>query len=134
MLQGWLPSNWALLGGMLAVLRLGVFSNWVNGYYGGALAATGGALVLGALPRIRRRANVRNGVLLAIGTILLANSRPYEGLLVCAPAVAVLCWSALRTHGLELDPSRGFAADGGRPHGALQPARIRQRGDASVSD
>jgi hypothetical protein len=100
MLQGWLPSNWALLGGMLAVLRLGVFSNWVNGYYGGALAATGGALVLGALPRIRRRANVRNGVLLAIGTILLANSRPYEGLLVCAPAVAVLCWSALRTHGL----------------------------------
>src|SRR5574340_333989 len=32
MLQGWLPPGWALLGGMLAVLRLGLFSAWINGY------------------------------------------------------------------------------------------------------
>jgi hypothetical protein len=30
MLQAWLPANWALLGGMIAVLRLGVFSYWTN--------------------------------------------------------------------------------------------------------
>jgi hypothetical protein len=96
MLQGWLPPGWALLGGFVAVLRLGLFSNWVNGYYGGALAAAGGALVLGALPRMNLRPSVRDGVLLAIGTILLANSRPYEGLLVCGPAAAALLWTAIR--------------------------------------
>jgi hypothetical protein len=92
MLEGWLPPGWALLGGMLAVLRLGLFSNWVNGYYGGAVAAAGGALVLGALPRMKRHATVRDGFLLAIGAIVLANSRPYEGLLVCGPAVVAIFW------------------------------------------
>ena len=96
MLQGWLPPQWALLGGILAVIRLGLFSNWVNGYYGGAIAAIGGALVLGALPRMKRRVSALNGILLALGAIVLANSRPYEGLLVCGPAAAVLLLPVIR--------------------------------------
>ncbi len=48
MLQAWLPANWALLGGLIAVLRLGVFSYWTNTYHaGGSLGALGGALILG---------------------------------------------------------------------------------------
>src|SRR6266567_3861652 len=51
MLQGWVPAGWALLGGFLAVIRLATFSYWVTTYFGGSVAALGGALVLGALPR-----------------------------------------------------------------------------------
>jgi hypothetical protein len=99
MLQGWLPPGWALLGGMLAVARLALFSYWINGYYGGAVAAIGGALILGALPRIMRTARVRDGLLMALGAAILANSRPVEGLAVCIPVlIALIYWVARKAH------------------------------------
>ena len=91
MLQAWLPPTWALLGGILAILRLALFSYWINTYSaGGTLAALGGALVLGALPRLTRTPGRRYGLLLAIGIVLLATTRPYEGLLLCLPVAAFL--------------------------------------------
>ncbi|HEY6346211.1 MAG TPA: hypothetical protein VIY49_32385 [Bryobacteraceae bacterium] len=103
MLEGWLPSGWALLGAMLAVLRLATFSYWINTYTGGAVSAIGGALVLGALPRILPNAHnafavrlrgfrARDFFWMALGLAILANSRPYEGLLVSLPSLAVLGW------------------------------------------
>ena len=90
-LQAWLPPGWAMLGGFLAVLRLGLFSYWINTYTGGAaIAALGGALVLGAFPRLLKDTRVRDGVLLALGIMVLAMSRPYEGLLLCLPVAVVL--------------------------------------------
>jgi hypothetical protein len=91
MLQAWLPPKWALLGGVLAVLRLGLFSYWINTYSGaGSIAALGGALVLGACPRFMKTAQMRYSLLMAVGIVLLATSRPYEGVLLCLPVVIVL--------------------------------------------
>lgn len=90
MLQGWLPPEWAFLGGILCVIRIGLFSYWVNSYWGGALPALGGALVLGAAARLRKRSDALSSWLLALGFVLLSITRPFEGILLSIPVVIQL--------------------------------------------
>ena len=104
MLQGWLPPRWALLGAALAAVRFGVSGYWMNSYWGGFVAALGGALVLGAWGRIRRGSALADdeerssaprhaALAMATGLLLMANSRPFEGLLLAALiAVPLFAW------------------------------------------
>ncbi|MBX6311597.1 MAG: hypothetical protein IRY99_01540 [Isosphaeraceae bacterium] len=105
MLQGWTTPRWALLGGLIAALhpgfqggffpRLAPFLgySWSQSYWGGAMAMLGGALLYGALPRIMRRPRAAYALAIGLGLALLANSRPFEGLVVSIPAgLALLGW------------------------------------------
>jgi len=93
MLQGWFSPGWALFGALLSMLRFATFSYWMNSYWCPALAATGGALVLGAIPRLRNRPRVEDGLLVGLGLVIMANSRPYEGLVFSvALGAGILFW------------------------------------------
>ena len=94
MLFAWLPPRWALAGGLL-IAGHPVLLEWSRSYWGGAVAFAGGALVFGAVGRLARMTRVRDGVVLGLGLVILANSRPYEGAVFGAAALGILLWQAI---------------------------------------
>src|SRR5213079_2347342 len=88
-LQGWLPPGWALLGAFIG-LDLCLFSYWMNSYWGGAVAAIGGALVTGAWVRITRWKQWQYAWLFGIGAVIVILARPFEGLVLVVPALIAL--------------------------------------------
>jgi hypothetical protein len=92
MLQGWTTPSLALLGALLVALRIGVLSYWMNSYWGGAVPAIGGALMLGALPRMVFQRRYAQGATWAIGLAILLNSRPYDGVVLAVLSGAVFVW------------------------------------------
>jgi hypothetical protein len=90
MLQAWVGPVWGLLGVVLMVIQIGVFSYWSQTYWGGMVAALGGALFFGAVRRLWKEFSWRNSIWLALGLVILANSRPLEGLLAALPVSCLL--------------------------------------------
>ena len=107
-LRGWFAAEWALLGAILAAIRIGMFSYWGDSYWGGALAAAGGALLFGAVPRLRRGGRARDAAWAALGIAMLANTRPYEGLAFTLAAGLLVLAEARRWRPARVLPA--FAA------------------------
>ncbi|MBP1622589.1 MAG: hypothetical protein H6Q07_609 [Acidobacteria bacterium] len=59
---------------------MGLLSYWANSYWGAAHAAIGGVLLLGAVPGIVKKPGKVHAVAVGLGLLILANSRPFEGL------------------------------------------------------
>lgn len=81
-LSRWMPLPWAVIGAAITALHP-LFLRWTQCYWGGMLGMLGGALVIGA---IRQKARYDLAIA-AIGALILANSRPFEGLVLCLIAV-----------------------------------------------
>jgi hypothetical protein len=88
-LWAWLPPPWAIAGGLIAALQL-TGTYWSESYWGGTLAAIGGALLVGALARLMRRPAAPPALAFGLGLAILANTRPYEGLVLGAACTIFL--------------------------------------------
>ena len=99
-LQAFLPPEWAFVAGLLAVFRFALFGYWVNSYWGGSVPALGGALALGGVVRIfaeNKTVRYRTGsaIAFALGLLILANSRPYEGFAFSIPLLVFFVYKAV---------------------------------------
>lgn len=86
MLQAWVGWEWGLLGGILVLIQYGVFSYWSQTFWGGMVPALGGALAFGAIRRLWDEITWQSSLWLGLGLVILAASRPLEGLLATLPA------------------------------------------------
>ncbi|MCC5929338.1 MAG: hypothetical protein JJU28_08855 [Cyclobacteriaceae bacterium] len=92
MLQALVPHKWALAGALGAAFHGRMMQEWGLEYWGGAASLLGGALLFGALARLQKKPNVGCTVLFALGLLLLANHRPFEGLITALIPTVLLIW------------------------------------------
>ena len=88
--DAWLPPQWALIAGALTVMFFFVRLYWIESYWGGAVAASGGALVIGGLGHLLRESLAPARFSLAAGAIVLYFTRPFEGGVLCFTVLAIL--------------------------------------------
>jgi hypothetical protein len=99
-LQAWLPPVWAFAGSLIAVLHIGIVSYWTESYWGGNCTAIGGALLIGAIPRLLadtgESPRLSSALAFGAGLAVLANTRPFEGSIFAAVCVGWLVWEWIR--------------------------------------
>jgi hypothetical protein len=101
MFQAWFPPRWARYAAMIAALHLtflggGRLAPWGYSYWGGGAAVIGGALLFGGVRRLVDRPQIAAAVAVGGGLAILANTRPFEGMLVGVVPACVLAIYVLR--------------------------------------
>jgi hypothetical protein len=93
MLSAWTKPNWAIAGTLLMIFFIGINSYWAQSYWGGMVAASGGALFFGGFRRLFREISIGSTFWMTLGGIILVNSRPFEGVLtMLLPLTILLGW------------------------------------------
>ncbi|MCS6953542.1 MAG: hypothetical protein RMK57_02970 [Bryobacterales bacterium] len=111
-LYAMLPAPWAVLGGLMGALHLGLKPWWSCSYWGGAFAAFAGALTFGALWRLTARPQARMALVAGLGWSLVWLVRAYESLLLAALLWGLLLWRILRRPAERRQWSRCLVAAG----------------------
>jgi hypothetical protein len=89
MLLAWFPCSLVLLGGVFTAFHP-LLTKWDTGYWGGAIAFGGGALVLGSTARLLRPQPETQALALIAGSFILAVTRPFEGSVLIVSCFGVL--------------------------------------------
>lgn len=95
MLLAWGRPGWAILATGMMIAFLGVNHYWAQSFWGGMVAAGGGALFLGGVRRLFERVSSGASLLMTVGGIILVNSRPLEGTAMMALPLLVLAGNLL---------------------------------------
>ena len=82
------------------------------------MAALGGALVLGAFPRLRRELKAPVALIFAAGLLILANSRPLEGFLFSLPLLISVAFPAGKRFKSQLEGNGEGRRAGNGPAGS----------------
>jgi len=101
MLRAWIGPRWGLIGGIFIALHpvMQHFSDydynwsnysWSHSYWGGSVTMMGAALLFGGLRRVIRNGRASDALFMSLGIALLAFSRPFEGFIATAIAIALL--------------------------------------------
>jgi hypothetical protein len=63
MVREWVNRKYSFIAALIVILRYGLFSVWVNSYWGGAFTPLGGVLLLGGFKAVRSRPTLFSGAL-----------------------------------------------------------------------
>src|SRR5215469_937227 len=96
MLEAWIEPGWSLFGAIIVTVQYGIYSYWSQTYWGGFATALGGVLFFGALRRVCDRMSWQNSFWLALGIVILANSRPTEGALAVLPGIVLFIYKLIK--------------------------------------
>jgi hypothetical protein len=101
MVREWINARYAIIAALIVIIRFGLFSLWINSYWGGAFTALGGVLLVGGYKAVTSRPSLWNGIAVGLGVAILMTTRPYEGMFYSIPFGAALLVHFFRSTAIE---------------------------------